>query len=118
LYCRRGEREIVRGLGFYAAHVPQWWRRPAVPDVRRALSANRTPALIIKGGCDYLSWDSAASYLDSFPVATLAYIADAGHEVHREKPEAFFAAVAAFLSGDAVPGRLSEPHVVPRGYQP
>src|SRR5581483_5931267 len=48
--------EAVTGLGFYANQVPQSASAPRPEDPRPALRTLRTPALVLKGGCDYIRW--------------------------------------------------------------
>ncbi len=59
------------------------------------------PALFIGGArSDYLGADTEAAVSRYFPAAGIARIAEAGHWVHAEAPEAFLGAVAAFLDLD------------------
>ncbi|MEV0001641.1 alpha/beta fold hydrolase [Micromonospora sp. NPDC050980] len=87
--------------GFYANQVPLNRSRPA-PDIRPALTGLRVPALIVKGGCDYLPWSFVADYRRSLPGSELVYFDDCGHQTYAEHPERFLAVVTAFLA-DAPP---------------
>ena len=59
------------------------------------------PALFLGGArSDYLGADAEAAVRRYFPAAGIARIAEAGHWVHAEAPEAFLRAVAAFLDLD------------------
>ncbi len=59
------------------------------------------PALFLGGArSDYLGADAEAAVSRYFPAAGIARIAEAGHWVHAEAPEAFLGAVAAFLDLD------------------
>jgi proline iminopeptidase len=59
LQCPGQERRPLHGTGFYVSQVPQSLWHPAVPDLRRALAGNPLAALVLKGQCDYLDWNSA-----------------------------------------------------------
>lgn len=117
LHCAGRSRPALHGLGFYASQVPQSVRRPAAPDVGKALRGTRVPALVIKGQCDYLSWQSAMAYLDTFTDSRLCYLPGAGHETYMDRPDLYLSAVRSFLAGAAVPGTLSDPRQPPAGYQ-
>ena len=59
------------------------------------------PALFLGGArSDYLGAEAEAAVSRYFPAAGIARIAEAGHWVHAEAPEAFLRAVAAFLDLD------------------
>ncbi len=59
------------------------------------------PALFVGGArSDYLGADAEAAVRRHFPAAGIVRIAEAGHWVHAEAPEAFLDAVAAFLDLD------------------
>ncbi|MFG2000553.1 alpha/beta fold hydrolase [Spirillospora sp. NPDC048911] len=74
-----------------------------VPDPRPALRANRTPALILRGQCDYKRPEIAGDYRDALPGATLLQIPNAGHVIEAEQPALYRAAVIAFLTGRPLP---------------
>jgi proline iminopeptidase len=93
----------LHGLGFYAWAFPQSAASEPAADPRPALRGMSTPALIIKGSCDYLSWSSAVAYRDALPDARLIYLPGAGHNVYQDRPDAFLAAVRAFLTGQPLP---------------
>jgi proline iminopeptidase len=99
-----------------AYEVPQSVNRPAVPEPAGQLAGSPTPALVIKGECDYLGWGSATAYLDAFPDSTLSYVPGAGHDAYLDEPERWVAAVRGFLDGSPVPGALPDPHRAPDGY--
>jgi len=89
----------LHGLGGYASVV----RRGSWPALRPALAGLPTPALVIKGSCDYLTWASAVDYLHALPQATLVYLHGAGHNAYQDRPERFLADVRAFLAGATPP---------------
>jgi proline iminopeptidase len=94
----------LHGLGGYTSVVPrgQWpWLRPA-------LAGLPTPALVIKGACDYLTWASAVDYLHVLPKATLVYLPAAGHNAYQDQPERFLADLRAFLVGAPPPDAVAE----------
>lgn len=66
-------------------------------DIRPSLRQNQTPALILRGECDYLTWEHIQQYNQTLPNATLLYLENAGHIAYMEKPELYLAAVRAFL---------------------
>lgn len=115
LYCDPPKTREHGEAGFYDGYTlqrPSAWRDPHV-----ALRHVRTPALVVKGSCDYLSWASAIDYRDTLPEARLVYLPGAGHRAYAERPDAFFAAVAAFLSGRPLPLPTWTGDAPPPGYQ-
>jgi proline iminopeptidase len=85
----------LHGLGFYVSAVP---RQPR-PDLVHGLTGVTTPALVIKGECDYLNWTSAVDYVRALPNARLVYLPGAGHNAYQDVPDRFLANVSAFLRG-------------------
>lgn len=85
---------------------------------REALHAPRVdPALIVKGQCDYLTWSSAIDYRDTLRNARMIYLPRAGHRLYAERPEAFVAAVTAFLDGRTLPFPLTTQSRPPEDYR-
>ncbi|MEU8228555.1 alpha/beta hydrolase [Actinoplanes sp. NPDC048967] len=72
-------------------------------DPRPALRHNGTPVLVLRAECDYLRWEVTREYRDTFPRATMLTINGAGHSVLADKPAETGTAVAAFLTGRALP---------------
>lgn len=68
-------------------------------DYREALKAVRAPVLVVHGENDLQPEAASRSYVEALPGARLEVIHGAGHFPHIEAPEAFAAAVRAFLSG-------------------
>jgi proline iminopeptidase len=104
-------------VGFYANATmlrPSVWRGV---DPHAALRHTPTPALIVKGSCDYLTWSSAVDYRDTLPNARLVYLTGAGHAVYAERPEPFFATVEAFLADRALPEPVETGTAAPAGYR-
>ncbi|MFF5173736.1 alpha/beta fold hydrolase [Micromonospora sp. NPDC000089] len=102
--------------GFYANEVPLNSTRPA-DDIRPALGAVRVPALILKGGCDYLPWSLAVDYRDSVPGSRLLYFGDCGHQHYLEQPDRFLAVIDAFLADRPVPWPVWLGAEPPAGYR-
>ncbi|MDD7935778.1 alpha/beta hydrolase [Actinomycetospora straminea] len=109
----------VTGSGFYALQYPQSATAAPPADLRPAVRGLPTPALIVKGGCDYLSWRSAVDYRDGLSDARLLHLPDAGHNAHHERPEATRAAITAFLDDRPLPGTVVPPGSTtpPMGYR-
>jgi proline iminopeptidase len=95
--------EKITGLGFYANQVPQAASAPRPMDPRPALRALRTPALTLKGSCDYVPWGLTLEYRDILPQATLVYLPGAGHQAYQDQPGPYLATVRAFLLDEPLP---------------
>jgi proline iminopeptidase len=67
-------------------------------DWRDRLRDLRVPTLVVHGAADVLPLSEAARTAAHFAHARVVPIADAGHNPFWEAPDAFFAAVSAFLS--------------------
>jgi proline iminopeptidase len=115
LYCHPPEFVGGEDPGFYA--YATLLRRTAPPDLRQALRGMRIPALILKGACDYLSWSSAVDYRNTLPDAEVVYLPGAGHRGYAERPDVFFAVVAAFLAGQLIPLPVQTGSAPPPGFQ-
>ena len=103
MYCTASPPSRVFGSGFYRLQYPQSRTAPPAPDLRRRLAGRPVATLVIKGGCDYQSWTSAADYRDLLPQATLIYLPRVGHNTYAEDPRTVLAAVRAFLVGRPLP---------------
>lgn len=104
------------GLGFYRLQYPQSLNAPPGPDLRPALHGNATPVLVIKGACDYLSWQSAITYTDTFNNASLIYL-PAGHNAYQDAPAQYLDAVRAFLTELPQPDAIAAAKQPPYDYQ-
>ncbi len=93
----------LHGLGFYAFQFPQSAAARPWADPRPALARLPTPALVLKGSCDYLSWATATDYRQALPQARLVYLRRAGHNAYQDRPALFLAVVRAFLTGRPLP---------------
>lgn len=118
LHCPGRTGPELHGMGFYAAAVPQSARRSPEPDVAAHLGLSDVPALVVKGQCDYLDWESATEYLRAFADSHLLYLPGAGHDVHVDEPSRVRDAVGDFMAGRPVRGVLDDPMTEPADYQP
>jgi proline iminopeptidase len=98
-----GPGPALHSLGFYAFQFPQSAAARPWADPRPALAHLATPALIIKGSCDYLSWKSGTAYRQALPNAELVYLHHAGHNAYQDQPGLFLTVVRAFLTGQPLP---------------
>lgn len=83
----------------YANQYPQSATRNPHADILLALARSSTPALIIKGRCDHLSWCSAQEYLRALPDARLLRPDGSGHNAYQDEPKRYVAEVRVFLIG-------------------
>ena len=95
--------EEVHGLGFYANQVPQAAGAARPADPRPALRNLQTPALVLKGSCDYIPWRITVEYRDTLPNAQMVYLPGAGHQAYQEQPDLYLSAVRAFLRDAPLP---------------
>jgi proline iminopeptidase len=107
----------LHGLGFYTYQFPQSAAARPWVDPRPALARLATPALVIKGSCDYLSWSSGLAYRHALPRAELVYLRHAGHNAYQDQPELFLAVVRAFLAGRPLPAPPWTGDAVPADYE-
>jgi proline iminopeptidase len=117
LYCHPPKRTTGGDPGFFANTMllrPVAWGRV---DPHKALHVLHTPALVVKGQCDYLSWSSAVDYRDTLPDARLVYVPDVGHRIYAERPDVFFATVEAFLDDRPLPLPVVRGSNAPPGYE-
>lgn len=119
LHCGSASRAVepIRGTGFYAMQYPQSATAPRARDLRHALAGLRTPTLIVKGSCDYLSWHSAVEYRRSLPRSRLVYLHGVGHNLHQDRPAAVCAMIEALLDGRRLPAPTYRGNAVPGDYQ-
>ena len=69
------------------------------PDPRPALRTVRTPALVLRGSCDYKRPEIVAEYATTIPGAVLQEVPGAGHLIRVDQPQAYTSAVLGFLNG-------------------
>jgi proline iminopeptidase len=100
LHCTStAPRRTTSQSGFYALQYPQSAAAPRPPDLRPALRGVDVPTVIVKGSCDYLSWDSAMDYRRALPNSTLLYLSGAGHNAHQDRPMDVLRAARELLGG-------------------
>jgi proline iminopeptidase len=117
-HCRgAGPGPALHGLGFYTFQFPQSAAARPWADPRPALARLATPALVVKGSCDYLSWSSGLAYRRALPGARLVYLRGAGHNAYQDQPAAFLAVVRAFLAGRPSPAPYRTGDGVPPDYE-
>lgn len=92
----------LEGLGFFA-YSYTIADALAQPDPAPALAGNETPALIVRGLCDYVDGRVAQRYLDAMPGALYVAIPGAGHLVWTEQRSLFEQIGSAFLLDQEVP---------------
>ena len=76
-----------------------------------ALGAIRSPLLLVHGDREAGSRvmpEDAARFVTGVPGARLAHVSGVGHDIHREAPDAFVAAVVPFLTSVESRARISE----------
>ncbi|MFC5750546.1 alpha/beta fold hydrolase [Actinomadura rugatobispora] len=102
--CRPGRpfAEPSSRSGFYANQMTSA-DALTVPDPRPVLRRDRTPALVLRGQCDYKRWEIAREYRDTLPGAKLLYVRGAGHVIEAEQPALHRDAITAFLTGGPLP---------------
>jgi len=120
LYCSGDQGHSgLSGLGFYANQTPQSLAAGNHYDLRPLLSEKHftLPVLIAKGGCDYLSWESAEDYRRVFPNSKLVYLPEAGHNLYQEQPDVMMGILRELLESGT--GKLQgyEGRVPPEDYQ-
>ncbi len=97
--------EPPHGFGFWCNMMTVHDANTRSADARAPLILNRTPALILRGECDYITWDLAYQYRASLPNASLLYIRGAGHIIYHDQPDLYFSAIRAFLLDQPLPLR-------------
>ena len=104
----------LEGLGFFAYSytIADALR---LPDPRPALADSRTPALVVRGLCDYVQGRVAQDYLDALPEALYVAIPGAGHRIWTEQQPLFEQVTTAFLLGQEVPLTFYSPRSRARG---
>ena len=99
-----GRTELPRSsLGYFAAQVPQL--HPDGTGVTRdeLVPLRRIPTLVVRGSCDYVPAEVAATYRDELGGALVA-IDHAGHSIAVERPVELRTVLRSFLDQVAGPG--------------
>jgi proline iminopeptidase len=99
-YCQGDEAKVpdieIRGTNQFVNRLT-FASQESYPDPRPALRQNQTPALILRGECEFLAWEVAYEYKETLPNATLLSISNAGHALYGAQPEMIAAVMRAFL---------------------
>lgn len=117
LHCRGATPTPVTGSGFYRLQYPQSAAADPQPDLRPDLAKLPTPALLFKGGCDYLSWNAAEDYRRVLRSTKLIYLPGAGHNTYQDQPDTVLAVSRAFLSDRPLPVPTYDATEPPPDYQ-
>ncbi len=91
------------GGGNYYANLLILQSLKKAHDPRPNLTSLQTPALIMRGVCDYIPWESTLSYKQTLPNSTLILIENAGHALTESQPETVLASMRAFLTNQPLP---------------
>jgi proline iminopeptidase len=95
--------DLNAGFGFWSMTMTNWDMSERHFDPHAALTTNTTPALILRGECDYIPPRVAAAYQSTLPHATLVTVPQAGHLIYYEQQELYLALVRAFLREQPLP---------------
>lgn len=99
---RRDSTPRPEGVGYYT-NVATNFDALRVADPRPDLKESRTPALVLRGECDYIGWEITREYRDVLPESTMLYVEDAGHLIDSDRPELYIEAVRSFLFDEPLP---------------
>lgn len=91
----------TEGFGFWSNRMTGKSLKLRTDDPKPILRENKTPALVLRGECDYKSEAVAKQYQAVFPNATYASYEDGGHMLYWEKPDEFVERVQDFLNENA-----------------
>jgi proline iminopeptidase len=89
------------------AHGMGWWVNTMISrdlttrtkHPARALRNNKTPVLIMRGGCDYVRWEVARQYRSVLSNSTLVHVPRAGHWIAHDQPAIYSSTIRSFLAG-------------------
>lgn len=84
-------------------------------DPHASLRGNSTPAILLFGECNYISWAGSLDYRKTFSHLKIFYIPRAGHYIQFEQPELMHRVILAFLldQPDPIPPYVADAD--PRG---
>lgn len=100
-YCAGTEARIPRGpIAGASTYVNKliFANQKSYPDPRPVLGGNPTPALVLRGGCDFVPLAVAREYVATFPQAQMMQIENAGHAVYAAQPAQVYTAIEHFLN--------------------
>lgn len=89
--------------GNYYANLLTLQSLKKAADPRPNLQGNQTPALVLRGECDYIPWEATYRYKQTLPNARLLLIPGAGHALIGAQPGLALASIRAFLTGQSLP---------------
>ena len=92
----------IRGQNQYVNRVTLA-SQATYPDPRPALRGTPTPALILRGECDFISLAVASEYEQTLPGATMVHVPRAGHAIFGAQPELTLQLISAFLTDAPLP---------------
>ncbi|MFN8384648.1 MAG: alpha/beta fold hydrolase [Anaerolineales bacterium] len=98
-----GDKPSRSGGGNYYANLLILQSLKKAHDPRPQLTSLQAPALILRGACDYIPWESTLSYKQSLPNSELVLIENAGHALTEAQPEKVLASIRAFLTDQPLP---------------
>ena len=98
-----GNKPSRSGGGNYYANLLILQSLAKAHDPRPNLKSLPTPALIMRGKCDYIPWESTLSYKQSLQNSNLIIIENAGHALTEAQPEMVFISIRAFLTNQPLP---------------
>lgn len=84
------------GGGLYVRTGANWFAD--VADPRPGMRRFPAPVLVLQGQCDFVPYAEAYEYVDLFPDARYRFIANAGHILWWEQPDAYAQVIAGFLA--------------------
>jgi proline iminopeptidase len=105
LVCNRSvpATDDVRGMGWWANEMISHDLATRDQHTAARLRLDHTPALILRGGCDYMRREVARRYRSVLPNSTLLEVPKAGHWLIYDQPEVFTSAIRAFLLDRPLP---------------
>ena len=105
-YCKGAEDKVpvldVRGTNQYVNRVT-FSSQETYPDPRPSLRQGHTPALIMRGECEFLPFEVAYEYKQTLPNVTFLSIPNAGHALYGAQPDLILSILRAFLLDQKLP---------------
>ncbi|WP_433355897.1 alpha/beta fold hydrolase [Microtetraspora malaysiensis] len=74
-----------------------------LPDPRPRLRGVRVPTLIMRGECDYKTWEVTYDYRRTLPESSLVYVPGAGHAIAMDRPETYLGTLRTYLLDRPLP---------------
>jgi proline iminopeptidase len=98
-----GDKPSRSGGGNYYANLLILQSLKKAHDPRPNFASLQTPALILRGACDYIPWESTLGYKQALQNSNLILIENAGHALTEAQPDKVFASIRAFLTDQPLP---------------